>query len=218
MNSDLTLPATAAEALGVDASDAKIPRYIGVASEAIRRYLDRPQLHYSAAVVERLAGYVGQVRLRLGVLPVLTVASVVLPDGTSLTGTEYALEDSESGALYRSVGWPYTGLVRSGLLYDAPAVGTEGRTIVATYAGGWVTPAQASVVLPRTLPFDLEDACVQTVKALYRRPDDPNITAESLGDYSVSYRSNNTIIGVGVGGLIPDTVIAQLQLYRRLIS
>lgn len=209
--SDLTLPATAAEALGVDASDSKLPRLIAVASSAIRKYLDRPQLHYGAAIVERLRGYTEQVRLRLGVLPVVSVASVVLPDGTSLSPSEYTIEDPDGGVLYRSVGWPYTGLVRAGLLYDLPAVGTEAQSIVATYAGGWVTPAQCGT---RTLPFELEEACLHTVSSLYRRQGiDTLIASESLGDYSVSFRGPSA----GLGGLVPDGVLAQLDSFRRLL-
>lgn len=209
--SDLTLPATAAEALGVEPSDPRLPRLIAVASEVIRRYLDRPQLHYGAVIVERLRGYAEQVRLRLGVLPVVSVTTVVLPDGTSLAASEYTIEDPAGGVLYRSVGWPYTGLVRAGLLYDSPAVGTEAQSIVATYAGGWVTPAQVGT---RTLPYDLEEACIQVVSALYRSMGkDPLVASESLGDYSVSYRGQ-----MPLGGMVPDAVLAQLDGYRRLLA
>lgn len=212
--SDLTLPATAAEALGIEAADPKLPRLIAAASAAILAFIDRPQLHYGAAIVERLAGHVGQLRLRLGVTPVLSVASVVLPDGVSLAVDEYQLE--ADGSLYRAAGWPYTGLVRAGLLYDMPAAGSEAKTIVATYAGGWVTPAQATsggwAGPARSLPFDLEEACLQVVSALYRRQgSDPTVASESLGDYSVSYRAPT-----GIAGLLPDTVLAQLERYRRL--
>lgn len=214
-DSDLTLPATAADALGVDAADPRLPRLIGVASDAIRRYVARPQLHFAAAYVEKLAGYAEQVRLRLGLLPVISVASVVLPDGAVLGASDYALEDLEAGTLYRSVGWPYTGLVRGGLLYDDLAVGTEAKTIVVTYAGGWVTPAQnlGSGNPTRTLPFDLEEACLQAVSSLYRsQGKDQSIASESLGDYSVSYRGQ-----VALAGMVPDSVLAQLDRYRRLI-
>jgi len=214
-DSDLTLAATAAEALGVSPSDTKLPRIIGAASEAIASYIGR-RLHYAATNVERLAGYVDQVRLYLGVTPVLSVAQVVLPDGSVLTeaGDDFALEDA--AALYRASGWPFTGLVRAGLLYDMPAVGTEKRGIVATYAGGWVTPAQAALGNwtgpARSLPFELEEACLQTVAALYAKQGaDQTISSESLGAYSVSYRLPSAI------GSIPDAVKATLDRYRRLV-
>lgn len=211
-DADLTTVAVVADVLGVSASDARLPRLIGAASDAIRAHLGRPQLHYSAAFVERLPGQLEQVRLWLGLPVVTSVASVVLPDGSTLSASEYSLE--ESAYLYRAAGWPYTGLVRAGLLYDAAAVGTERPSIVVTYAGGWVTPAQSGT---RTLPYDLEEAAVQTVVAMYRRMGtDPTIASESLGDYSVTYKNPNAI--VGVGGLLPDAVLAQLDRYRRLVS
>lgn len=208
-DADLTTVAVVADVLGVSASEPRLPRLIGAASDAIRAHLGRPQLHYSAAYVDRLPGQLEQVRLWLSLPVVVSVASVVLPDGTTLSPSEYSLE--ESAYLYRAAGWPYTGLVRSGLLYDAAAVGTEKPSIVVTYAGGWVTPAQTGT---RTLPFDLEEAAVQAVVAMYRRGGvDPNIASESLGDYSVAYRTPPA-----AAGLLPDTVLAQLERYRRLVA
>lgn len=210
MDSDLTTLDVAAGALGVSAADPKLPRLIGAASEAIRRYIGRPQLHYSASIVEKLPGYAGQVRLYLGAVPLISVASVVLPDGTSLVPTDdYVVEDLATAALYRRVGWPFTGVDEGGVLY------AEEKAIVVTYAGGWVTPAQGGT---RTLPYDLEHACILAVVSAYRsEPRDSSIASEALGDYSVSYRLPNSIIGVGVGGgLLPDAVLPLLATYRRL--
>jgi hypothetical protein len=204
MDSDLTTAAAAADVLGVSAADAKLPRLIAAASEAIRRYLDRPQLHYGAAITEKLAGYAGQVRLYLGTAPVISVTSLVLPDGTALAPTDYSVEDLATGALYRREGWPFTGVDAGGVLR------AEERSIVATYAGGWVTPAQTGT---RTLPYDLEEACLLTVSAMYRRQGlDPAVASESLGDYSVTFAAPSS----SGGGLLPDAVVALLGTYRRL--
>jgi hypothetical protein len=84
-----------------------------------------------------------------------------------------------------------------------------------------VTPNQVassgwSALLPRTLPFDLEQATIDTAVALYRRGGmDPNISAESMGSYSVSYRNPNSVIGLGLGGFIPDLARASLDNYVR---
>lgn len=201
-DSDLTTLATAADVLGVSVADAKLPRLIAAASESIRRYLDRPQLHYGATIVEKLAGYQGQVRLHLGTIPLISVASVVLPDATSLVqDTDYTIESLSEGVLYREEGWPFTGVSVGGVLTG------EALTIVATYAGGWVTPAQSGT---RTLPYDIEEVCLQAVAAMYRRQGaDPLVASESLGDYSVSFREV-------VDGLVPSGVLSQLSAYRRL--
>lgn len=204
MDSDLTTLDVAAGALGVSAADPKLPRLIGAASEAIRRYIGRPQLHYSASIVEKLPGYAGQVRLYLGAVPLISVASVVLPDGTSLGPTEYVVEDLITGALYRRDGWPFTGVDAGGVLY------AEEKAIVVTYAGGWVTPAQSGT---RTLPYDLEHACILAVVSAYRsEPRDASIASESLGDYSVSFAKPSP----SGGGVLPDAAVALLSTYRRL--
>lgn len=222
--SDLTLPATVATELGGDvvSGDARLPRLISVASGAILRHLGRPQLHYSAAYAESLPGH-GRPRLVLGLTPVLDVASVVV-DGVTLSADDYELEDADAGLLFRLAGWPWTGVYRGGLppQLDRDA-GSERAAIVVTYEGGWVSPAQAATVgwagPARSLPYDLEEACVQTVVGLYRRGGlDPNVASEALGDYSVSYRAPNAIVGVGVGvgGIIPDSAVVMLAPYRRL--
>lgn len=202
-DSDLTTVAAAADVLGVSASDPKLPRLIGAASGAIRRYLNRPQLHYGASIVEKLPGFEGQVRLYLGVAPLISVASIVLPDGTTLDPADYTIEDLEAAALYRAAGWPYTGLCDDGgRLYG------EAKTIVVTYAGGWVTPAQSGT---RNLPFEIEEACLLTVKSLYQYRD-PAITSESLGDYSVTFAT-----ATEGDGVIPPAAQALLSTHRRLL-
>lgn len=218
--SDLTLPATVATELGGDvvAGDARLPRLIAAASGAILRHLGRPQLHYTAAFEERLPGH-GRPRLVLGLTPVLEVTSVVI-DGVTLAAADYEIEDADAGLLFRLAGWPWTGVFRGGLppQLDRDA-GSERAAIVATYEGGWVTPAQATSEAwagpVRSLPYDLEEACVQTVVGLYRRGGlDPSIASEALGDYSVSFRSPN--LAAGAGGVIPESALALLAPYRRL--
>ena len=218
LDSDLTTAQTVADELGVGVGELRLPRLISAASEAIRRYLNRPRVHYSAAFVEVVTPHLATPRLVLGLCPVGAIASVVLADGTVVTASDYSVEDSDAGFLYRSTGWTWSGLLRAGLLYADPAVGTEKPAITVTYAGGWVTPVQAVsagwVGPARSLPYDLEEACVQTVVSLYRKGGaDQTIASEALGDYSVSYRTPN--IGVGAGGIMPDSVLAILDSYRR---
>lgn len=210
-DSDLTTPATLADELGVAAADPKLPRLIAVASAAVRGLLNRTQLHWQAGFVEKVPGY-GTDSLVLDLTPVLSVASVVLPDGTAVT--DYTKH--ENGVLFREAGWPFTGRLRGGLPPAAdPIAGSEAPTIEVTYTGGWVTPGQAATPGwsgdPRSLPFDLEEAVLQTCVGLYlRRGQDSSIASESMGDYSVSYRNP-----VGAGGIVPDAVLPILRQYAR---
>lgn len=206
-DSDLTLPATVATELagGVLSSDPRLPRLIAVASEAIAAHLGR-RLHYGATITEKVKGF-GRPRLILDVTPIISIASITLEDGTVVT--DFVRENDLAGCVYRRSCWPSTALARAGLPpANAPAPGTEEPSITVVYAGGWVTPAQSGT---RTLPYDIEEACIQTVVGLYRgNGRDPEVASESLGAYSVSYRGQ-------LGGVLPDKVLPLLAPYRRLL-
>lgn len=220
---DLTTAATVAAELQVGEGELRLPRLIRVASAAVRQFCNRPRVHYGSAIVEKARPALGRPRLVLDVTPVVSVASVVLEDGSTVDASEYFVEDADLGFLYRSVGWPYSGLMHGGLLFQDPTAGTARPTITVTYAGGWVTPAQAASTgwagPARSLPEDLEEAVVQTVVALFRRGGaDPNVASESLGDYSVAYRSPNAATGLGLGGIIPDQAATLLNPYVRPLA
>lgn len=202
--SDLTLPATVATELGVSAGDARLLRLIAAVSGAIASYLGR-QLHYVAGMTELAQGF-GRPRLLLNVSPIVSVTSVTLPDGSVVT--DY-IRENEAGMLYRRAGWPQTGLARAGLPPQSDlAPGTQEPAISVVYSAGWVCPSQGGT---RTLPFDIEEAAIQAISTLYRRPGaDQNIASESFGDYSVAYRGQ-----VPTGGLLPDVVLPQLNRYSR---
>ena len=210
-DSDLTMPATVATELagGVLQSDPRLPRLIAVASDAIVAHLGR-QLHYGASITEKVKGY-GRPRITLDVTPIVSIASITLPDGTVIT--DYVRENDRAGLVFRRTCWPSTALSRGGLPpANAPAPGTEEPSIIAVYAGGWVTPAQnaATPALTRTLPYDIEEACIQTVVGLYRgNGRDQDVASESLGAYSVSYRNPSA------GGVLPEKVLPLLQKYVR---
>lgn len=219
--SDLTLPTTLADHLGggVSSGDARLGLLISAASAAIRGYLNQDQLHYQAGLVEKVASSLTSPRICLAVTPVVSVASVVLPDGTTIT--DWELEDVKLGFIRRLVGWPYTGQVLPGLLQVDPLAGSAKAGITVTYTAGWVTPAQASTTgwdsttLPRNLPVDLELACILTATAMYRGLGrDPTISSEGLGDYSVSYLNPNKMTGARQSPL-PDAAQALADNYMR---
>lgn len=216
---DLTTASTVALELGAESGDSRLPRLIGVASDAVRQYINRRQVHYQAAFTEKVASR-RRPRLVLELTPVIQVASVTLEDGTMVDPSEYELEDAELGFLWRGTGWPWTGLLQGGLLQVDRMAGSERPAITVVYEGGWVTPGQVAGTSwagpARSLPYDLEEAVVQTVVALYRKGgQDLTVASESLGDYAVSYRNPNALAGVGQAGVIPDSAARILDGYRR---
>lgn len=211
-DTDLTLPATAATELGVEAGDARLSRLVSAASALVRGFLRRARLHYGSAIVEKATGF-GRTRLVLDVTPVLTVASVTI-DGAAVT--DFVLEEADAGFLYRSGGWPNSALARPGLPpANEPVAGSETPLITVTYAGGWVTPAQAATPgwagPARSLPFDIEEAALRLVSNLYRSGGQAeNIAAEALGAYSVTYADRARV------GVLTPSVQQLLAPYVRV--
>jgi hypothetical protein len=197
-DSDLTLPATLATELGVDPADARLPRLIAAASALICRYTNRRQLHYGVGISEKVKG-TGRLRLVLDVGPVLSVTSVTYLDGTVVPASEYSIESSGGGLLYKASGWPLTGVSRGGLPPQNDLLaGSEASNITVVYTAGYVTPAQFTspgwAGPARSLPYDLEEACVQLATSLYRNGGQAqNVLSESLGDYSVTYADRNAV-------------------------
>lgn len=220
-DSDLTTAATVAGELGVDPSTPRLPRIITAASAAIRSYLNRRQLHYQVGYVENVAvGAFQPNRLWLELTPVASIASVVV-NGVALGASDYALETSgpsANAAVYRSgSGWPYTGWSRGGPVGNDPNVGSEQQSIVVTYTGGWVTPAQATLGTwagpARSLPEDLEQAAIETIVSLWRTAGtDRRVMAETFSEYSVTYAAPTS----ADGGIVPPIARGLLDPYRRL--
>jgi hypothetical protein len=211
----LTTLDTVKDELGITgtADDARLERYIDTASRAISSYCSR-QLEHGIGIVEKIAG-MGTARLMVARTPLLTISKVEL-DGAALDTTDYELEDGDAGFIRSKVNGFIAARAEVPDLAGDLLVGTEETNYTVTYEGGYVTPSQATDDLPRTLPAEIEEACIQTVVSMYRkRGQDRDIQSESLGDYSVTYAGSNTAIGRGTGGVIPDAAVALLRKYRR---
>lgn len=173
------------EELNISAGDASqdtyLARLINAASEAIERYCDR---HFEkASLIEKVAGQ-GSQRILLSRTPILSVTSVTL-SGSVLAPSEYEVE-AEAGMIYRSTGWPWSAMHRPGIVQD-PYPGSETKNIEVTYTGGYVLPKDedltANPPVVRTLPYDLEEACIATVKTWFRaKGADLNRTSRRLMD------------------------------------
>src|SRR4030042_1762739 len=112
----LTTLATVKGELGLDeedtSKDAILERLINVVSESIERKCGR-HFEYTEEIEELVAGQGGP-RIMLSRTPVVDVDPVSI-DGAGLDPTEYVLESAETGMLYRSACWPWSGLCRRGI-------------------------------------------------------------------------------------------------------
>jgi len=149
--------------LNVTDYDSTIERLINAASEAIEKYCNR---HFEKAIYTEWYKGHGRQLLLLNQFPIVSVTSVTI-DGSAYTEGEdndFTI-DSEAGMLFRAVGWPgnrYYG----GLTQDPMA---RRRNIKVVYEAGYVLPKDVSPETPRTLPYDLEQACLLLVHFYYKR-------------------------------------------------
>lgn len=167
---------------------ALLERAIHAASQAIASALGR-ELHYATGRIERVAGH-RTPQLLARVTPLRSIASIVyLGDDVDETieADDYEIEDADAGIIRRIGGvWLWTG--RSTRIDADPLGGSELLLYRVTYTGGWVTPAQATELLPRDLPYDIEDAALRLAALVYRaRGRDESIKSKKLLDASVTY-------------------------------
>lgn len=187
----------------------RLERYIESASSLVAVILGAGrvmQLHRGAVTVA-VAGR-DTPTLILPHTPIVTVTEVTVDDDV-VPVDEYEVEDADCGFL-RRLGdiWPFDGQVTAGVV-QAPMYATARRNVSVTYTAGWVTPAQATTELPRTLPHCLEDAVVELVTSRWRRRNkDLRIVAETHAASSYSYG----------GAPVPAEIMAALGPFIRIAA
>ena len=94
------------------------------------------------------------------------------------------------------------------------APGTEEYYYKITYTAGYITqPQDDAAVGTRSLPYDLEDACIQYCAQRYRtKGRDKSIKQEKLLSASVTYENSS-----GDGSDIPATIRAMIDHYKRVV-
>lgn len=204
----LTTVGTAKGFIGIPADDltkdSLLEFLINATSERIEKYCSR---HFEKATyIEYYMGHERQ-RLLLNQYPIVSIASVEL-NGQTLASTEYEIEDADAGILYREIGWPWQG-------YSVGLVGepnVPARNIKVVYIAGYVLPKDATVDNPRTLPYDLEQACVSFVAYLYGGRVGAGKASEQQGAVRADYEK--LISGDKLLSLPPE-VAALCEGYRK---
>lgn len=208
----LTTYETARDVIGLGndsptASLVHIERIINAVSEAMAKAAGRPFVR--ATVASEAHGSNCGPRLFLRRTPVVSVSAVteVSTDGVTVAGTfdtsSYYIEDAEAGFLTMRSGWPGTQFYPSSggvdmLLPDEPE-----RRIRVAYVGGYITPELVRLdgleVTPeglvRTLPYDIEEACLASVASVLRRSgQDRNIVSENTQTIAKSWRESSDLL------------------------
>lgn len=152
-----------------------------------------PTWHYRDEIVERLASRGGP-KFILSTVPIDSIESVELIDRatgsvvSTLDTTSYRIDHARAGIVeIDAPGSAYLSNTASGFEDMTPAA----RLIEVEYTAGWVTPEQERVTaggsgaLTRTLPYEIETACLESVASNWRRRgQDKNIVSESISGQS----------------------------------
>lgn len=212
----LTTLAALKDELGISVStfDDRCTRYINVASQAVEEYC-RHSFGKAVITGERYAPS-GTLRLVLEKTPLLSIEQITIGEGDGpevLDAGDYYIEDAAAGIVTRNAIWRPNDLAIRYAPSQDPVPFTGPKIIRVNYTAGYVLPNDGGT---RSLPYDLEEAALVTAVSIYRsRGADRRVQAESLGDASVTYRQNVPAQGAGMGGFIPDEVLATLDKYRR---
>ncbi len=216
-----------------DMAQDAIERLINAMSEAVERMAGGRHFEYKTGEVELHPGF-GDHRLILKRTPVATITQIRLLD---LDGSEvsiydpagYTLENAEAGFVFRSGsilgtdfpnqrgGWPWTAQVGRGIRSELIA-GSERAALEVTYDGGYITPQQeVDGVGTRTLPYDLEEAVISSVRREYRRRTrDGSIQSKSSDEVDVSFFSPSQMGDVGTSArILTPEAVAVVQSYWR---
>jgi len=207
-NDALTTIAACEEALGIVAGSENtyLTRLIESASARIKSYCGRT-FYREDDIVESVSGY-GTTKLLVSRTPILDITSITY-DGSTVNSADYKTLVAESGIIYNPAGWYWSTSQVQNIARD-PFPGAEDPLFEVTYDGGWVTPNQVDLTsfVTRTLPFDIEQACIELVVLKYRgKGRDPNVTAERLLTGSQTYRD---------GEDLPESIRSVLDSYKFL--
>lgn len=149
----LTTVAAVQEIVGSAFSQGRIEQQINSATELFERYCGR-RFQKRTDIVEWVRGN-GRWLLPVRNYPILAVTEIQV-DGAAVT--DYSLgEDAREGLIYRAGTWPLcVALVND--LAGGPDMNSRSENIRVTYTAGYVLSGAE-----RTLPYDLEQACIDLV-------------------------------------------------------
>lgn len=158
--------------ISVSTEDARLERLIEAVSSEIAGHCGVPSFHYESARVDDLKGY-GLPAIHTTKRPLLSIGSIVYDpqdSATTVTASEYQIDNAKQGRIYRVGGWSWT-VAYGQYMISFPLPGTEESMYRVTYAGGYRTrnqvaatlngaltgAAEIAIVINETIPTDTPD-------------------------------------------------------------
>lgn len=170
--------------------DAELERIILAQSARLVRLCQRKAFHYQTGVIEHIEGE-DTPALLTNYAPITAITAIQLVTGDTAEEIEGDWRVRDERWIERTDGGVF-GLTsqRFGLTRQ-PASATQRQLWRVTLSAGYVTPTQATMQLPRTLPYDLEDACLELCAQSWWRHQrrDTTIKSEKILSASITYAS-----------------------------
>lgn len=192
---------TAREEVDAETDPATVGRLIDAATRAIERFCNRTFARQT--YIERIDGNASR-DLLLRNSPIIGTPTIVA-DSTPVI--DFEVGDASAGILYREAGWLTSGDTYWFAEGDYLPT-TNGMRYTVTYEAGYKLPGEDD----STLPYDIEQACIETVVYWLVRNPDVNVRSHKVDDLMITYAEGMSADHEG----IPP--IARSMLPRRLTA
>jgi hypothetical protein len=197
-----------------ETQDTFVDFIINTASSLIEKYCNRKfgVRTYQDFMIGR-----GSTKLILDNYPITEVQQLTIEDKPVDVASEITVL-SESGMLFKPRGgFP---LRLEGGRFTHPKVDEPQHNIFVTYRAGFILPKDATDTQPRTLPFDLEMACLRMLSIMKKDKDIANgqsliLKREQIGDWVGEYEPEFKNVSPKLDYMDPD-ILSILDLYKRL--
>jgi hypothetical protein len=159
--------------------DNQIERLINGASDSISKHCNRK---FIADTYSEFYKGSGRQKLILNQYPVNSITSVKVDSAALTAGTDYVTSDQtylDEGIIFKNNGWTWYGYL-TGLVGELTA---PVDNIEVVYSAGYTLEPEAS----RTLPYDLEEACISLVAVQYEMIGSKQLTRETIGPLTSDY-------------------------------
>lgn len=195
--------------LGISGSseDTYLESLIKAASRRIDNYCNRT-FWYQSAATHKFA-FSQDIRHFVPLTPVISITSITDSDSvvTFTSGTDYELEDAESGAIFFEKMASDTFWRRRGVVGDPDKYSRKKRFVV-TYEGGYETDEQSATGAD-ALPEDIRRVCVSLVTDYYRnKGSNPRVKRRHLLEAAVWFDN----------GYTDEVLFETLKRYKRLVQ
>jgi hypothetical protein len=212
----LTNVTTVEDELGISSGTetARLQRMINIASAMAESYAGR--IFYRDTAIEEKVRVGAGPDMFLSRPPINSITSIAFL-GSDISSANYEIHSTNGGIVKHTYGSWGNVQVFYPDVSRTRAAGEERKVYTVTYDGGWYTQPQddADEEITRTLPYDIEGACIAIVSALRRQMGrDPSVVSESLLGSSQTYTQPSVVGGSNWIEVMVPLAASALAKYR----